>query len=411
MAVRFALSLLVLVLASPALSQSAIDPDASVIHLRKDCSLPGGAFLDNCFTTTTALTTWLWSSGRTVEPSAGDRVHVEVGPGDFEPFECTGNALTPSDRGWTSIHGSGREDSRFVRADQVNGYSGSCRGAITVEFCDGLSFDNLGAHGPTGALWVGGGTGNWNQVDIFAELTPQNICPGTFGSALAWYDIPLGGSDRSVQFFFSSRIWTLGGGVWDIAFDSLNAESWLYGSDVAAFRGDGDFGGGWGILLNEPSDMRIFGGTVRAVAKPGSQSTEVVGASIPSGTLHMHGGIISVNGSAGTGNVNAVGIRTQSTASTSVTVHTPGTAFAVIPGGAGTATRLVKAGVGNATIDSPFLWQASDSPPSADSLHGQDLFVDTNAGGAGESHLMVRDDTCTGTGGPWRDMATGNCRL
>jgi len=84
------------------------------------------------------------------------------------------------------------------------------------------------------------------------------------------------------------------------------------------------------------------------------------------------------------------------------------TAFTVSGAGTGYARRLA----GSGELDAPFLWKASSAPPEVESLTGNDLFVDTEAGASdGEAHLMVYDAGCASElGGPWRDMVTGECR-
>lgn len=392
---------------------STIDPAAQLVHLRKTCITAGQVYLDNCFETTTALTHWLWNSGRALGPSQNDRVHVQMGPGEFEPFECIGHLNDSVKQGWVSVHGSGSEASKFVRSDGAVGFSGACRGAIEINHCDGLEFDNLGAYGPTGAEWAGAGTGKWHQVDLIAETTNSNNCGVPFSGTLAWYDVPDGASEKSLQYFFSSRIWALGGeavNLGNFAFDSLNAESWIYGSDIASLtKGSPSINASSGILLGAPADARVFGGTVRAVALSNHNGGIIAGALVNGGTLHMHGGIISVDSrQSNVGSTYGISAGKALNGTETAFVHTPGTAFAIQSNNPANTSRLIENH--GSIVQSPFLWQASDTPPAAKSLHGQDIFVDTDADGNGQAHLMVRDNTCTGAGGPWRDMSTGACR-
>ena len=95
-----------------------------------------------------------------------------------------------------------------------------------------------------------------------------------------------------------------------------------------------------------------------------------------------------------------------------VLTHVVDTAFAV-KGHNGNTHRQRSMGP-NVTLDAPFLWPASSDPPSLDSLHGQDMFVETDCtpvsySAGAEAHLMIYDDTWT-TEGPWRDMVTRVCR-
>src|SRR5512145_3060273 len=118
-------------LATPSASfAQTLDPNASVVHLRTSCTdTPAWEW---CFTSTSALTDWIWRDGptdRTNPPSATDRVLVLAGPGDFPKFICDG---TGTPRGWVTVIGAGRDHTRFVANDGDSQTSVSyCRGGIT----------------------------------------------------------------------------------------------------------------------------------------------------------------------------------------------------------------------------------------------------------------------------------------
>ena len=80
------------------------DPTADVFFVRQNCG-PAGSEMQNCFESMTALTQrttgWMWTVRN---PSASDKVLVDVGPGQFEAFECQGTT-----RGWVTLRGAGRE--------------------------------------------------------------------------------------------------------------------------------------------------------------------------------------------------------------------------------------------------------------------------------------------------------------
>lgn len=389
-----------LAFAGTAAGAQTVDPSASVVHLRKTCDV------DNCFTTTSALTTWLWGGGsgdRTNEPSSGDRVAVHVGPGEFGPLVCDGSS---DDRGYISVSGSGRQQTRFVRTgNEPNnpGLEGACGGAIHVENCRELDFSHLTAEGQTGVFWVGGGEGTWSDVDMIG--TPQEAICGL--GSLGWYDLP-GEGGLSEHFIFGSRA-IARGDILNAAFDAAGAEIWFYGGDIVVEATRDDASTIVGVSSYQEADVRLFGTTVRAQVEPGVDTTpnRFYGAwAHDGGVLHMHGGIINASADQGTGNVDAYGIFANKSGSFA---HSPGTAFVVKAGGSGTATRVDS--VNGATVQSPFVWPAGSTPPAAASLHGSDAFVDTDAGSSGsEAHLMVRDSSCAAGGGPWRDMVTGSCR-
>lgn len=190
-------------------SQGAPDPtpdtNASVVFLRTDCDVSGTP-LENCFESTTALTTWLWGGGagdRSPSPSPSDRVTVQAGPGDFEPFECsTANAAQAPLDGHVTVIGSGRGATRFVRKT-CTGFS---HGGIHVDMCDGLEFASLEATGELGVTWEGDGGARWWDVDLVG-FRDEDIA-SCQGLIMGWYDIPGRGLDtvRTEQFMFGSTI-------------------------------------------------------------------------------------------------------------------------------------------------------------------------------------------------------------
>jgi hypothetical protein len=303
----------------------------------------------------------------------------------------------------------GERDRLRTRSDPVRTHcantleSGSCLGAIHVTNCDGLAFHHLGARARTGAFWIGGGEATWSDVDIVAGHVEGQTCAG--GAVQGWYDIA-GSGGQSVHFFFGSRIMALGdtNALANIAVNALDAGLWFYGGDILARPEPGFTTNVNRGVRAAGGDIRVFGASVRSVGAA-SGNKPVEGVFIESGgVFHMHSGIIRA-ASTSQGNVDVVGLTAKGPGSVA---HTPGTAFVIVPSGSGSANRLRATNGG--TIQSPFVWPAGSVPPAAGSLHGMDVFVDTDAGGEGEAHLMVRDDTCASGGGPWRDMATGSCR-
>lgn len=373
-----------------------IDPSASVVHLRKTCGI------DDCFTQTSDLTTWLWGGGgsdRSSPPSASDRVVVHVGPGEFDPFVCDGST---EERGYVSVVGSGRQTSRFLRTSG-DIILGACHGAIHVENCQEMDFSHLAGIGETGILWKGGGEATWSDVDMIGTTTSPTTC-GSLG-ALGWYDVS-GAGGKSLHYFFGSRAFARNHPIVN-AFDAGDAEVWWYGGDIVTEATNSPTVTAVGLNVFGSGDVRVFGATIRSQMLSGASGSGVLGVWVHGGgTFHMHGGIINASADASGANVNATGILAQGS---NASAHTPGTAFVVKPGGTGSATRLSASG--GAMVDSPFFWPPSDTPPQAATLHGSDAFVDTDAGaGGGESHLMVHDAGCSAGGGPWRDMVNGACR-
>jgi hypothetical protein len=184
------------------------------------------------------------------------------------------------------------------------------------------------------------------------------------------------------------------------------AEVWFYGGDILARPEVPSSMSTNAAVLQlgpKPHSFRAFGTSLRSLPGTATNLAQFGGVSIPpSGVFHIHGGIINADASAATFDVNATALTSNGAA------HAYETAFLVKGAGTGFARRLV----GSGDIDAPFLWRPSSSPPDIDSLNGNDLFVDTEAGtGDNEAHLMVYDAGCAAElGGPWRDMVTGACR-
>jgi hypothetical protein len=399
-----ALALLTLLALAPATAGAQVP---SIAYLRTDCT-----GVSDCFTSTAALTTWLWGGGRSPAPTSGDRVTVHVGPGDFDPFVC------PSGGGHVTVLGSGRDSTRFERlVDTAGLFSGGIAGAIHSEGCEELEFGNLEARGQNGVTWENGGSATWWNVDLVGVLTPAMTM--YTGLVAGWYDV---GPAVSEHFMFGTQIEARGShngssGI-NVGFLASASDSWFYGGDIHATQ-DYDVSnifGNWAVGMTSLGILRVFGSSVRSDVGAAADGLFVgVGDGRPglaavvlnlTGKFHMHGGIIRADASAAADAFDLSAI----TAIDSSFVHTPGTAYVVLENPAGgTATRVEA--LGSAQVQSPFLWPAGDTPPTPDEDHGQGMFVDTAAGsGNDESHLMVRDATCAGAGGPWRDMATGSCR-
>lgn len=377
------------------------DSDADVIHLRNDCDVEGSP-LDNCFESTSAVTTWLWGGGRGVEPSENDRVVVQVGPGNFDQFRCEASGAP---RGFVSVMGAGRDQTRlrYTGTATVEGEGAYCEGAIAVEGCTDLNFESLTAESHRiGATWTGDGESTWSDVDMLGGAFEGESC-GAADVGVGWYD------KGGLHYFFGSRAVGMDGSLVLGGFNGAG-ETWFYGGEIAVDPRK-DFGSVfptfvWGVNAASTGDIRIFGSVVRAVVGPAVSATFSSFQGLRAGgTIHMHGGIVSIDASASTDDVDVYGIHAGSGA----LVHAPDTAFAIKAAGSGVATR-VHATTG-ANVASPFLWPAGDTPPPIVSVDGYDQFVDTDAGASGgESHLMVYDSGCSAGGGPWRDMSDGSCR-
>jgi hypothetical protein len=290
-------------------------------------------------------------------------------------------------------------------------------GGALVVACDELEFRDLRFERDQvhTVFWIGGGSSTWMQVDIVA---PEFLA--------AWYDSCgfLTPSDPGVTLgkhtFFDVHI---DGGI---GFFSQCSENWLWGSDVT--------GRGVGVDVSLRGDVRLFGSSVRVkpqtlqdtqVTHPNGVAGVRVGlnpnnsgggvVTTGKGNFHMHGGAISVDATLVpeyTGDV--VGLEVSGEMAHA---HTPDTAFVLRAPPAATPVRL------RGMAESPFLWSAGETPPTAasetnrlESEDGHDLFVETDCGddgdctaGGSRAHLMIYNPTACPAEG-WLDAVTGRCR-
>lgn len=374
---------------------AAVDPNAPVVFVEKDCGTQ-----HDCFETMADLTAWITA---TRQPTAGDPLLVDVGPGEFDSFDCFG------DFGHTTLRGSGREQTRVVGADI----------GMQINDCDALEFLDLTVVADVyGVFWTSTGSSTWTDVDVI-------------GGIGAWYGWGNCGDDDE-HYWFGSRLvsrvqpnpFVPSEGI-GTAYFSQCPGNWLYGSEVAALGQEDSpttISRMTGISVSGDGDVRLFGSTVRVSTLAMDPSTTVeklrgvvVGApenganNQGRGVLHMHGGIISVVAS-NLGAVDATGLKMIQQGGGTAFAHTPDTAFTVQPGQSGRPRRVVGTGA-----QSPFLWPAGPEPPAnLESVSGYDLFVETDCTAAGnceasgsQSHLMVYDTSCSAA---WRDVVTGRCR-
>jgi hypothetical protein len=381
----------------------AVDPNAPVVIVRQDCT-----GLSDCFETMSGLQSWMWG---TRLPSAANPLLVDIGPGEFDRFECP--AATPAN-GHVTFRGSGRDQTRIKGGDSVN------KGAITASGCENLSFQDLTLIGTAfGVVWAGGGSSQWSNVEVRA-VTNFNFF------AYGWYDI--GGCDpenEAVHYWFGSKIHATGAFLANLGYYAKCSENWFYGGEIEVDMSNypGQTTASAAILsavrLEANGDFRAFGSALRAHLGPfcGSVGSHVAVDVQDSGAFHMHGGII---------NATAVpeGISCSSPVnldSTAIAVqedgfaHTPGTAFIVKAGGNGVATRTAAQGSG-AMVQSPFLWPSGVEPPDIATITGFDLFVETDCdqngdcdGAGNETHLMIYNETACPVS-KWFDSTLGSCR-
>lgn len=403
------------------------DSTARVAHLRDSC----GSYAP-CQDTLDEMSEWIDDCN---QPSASKPLLVHVGPGTFEgQFTCIQNQsfFFPNTNyaGHVTFRGSGRETTTLQRTTL-----GGTQAPVVVENCENIGFENIRLFGGSYAVaWIDGGSSSWTNVDLEA---------GPAVNAVAWIELPnpsvwCDSEVRGQHYFHGSTVtahFTAGNRA--IAYVANCGETWFYGGEVT-LRGSGGTGNTKAAAINVGGRgmFQGFGTLVRALSddatgatfNPSVSGAGLVGALVGidtsgivndgGGTFHLHGGNLVAN----SGTTSAQDATSLYVGTSDAFAHTPGSSFVAQSGTTGTATRLTNLG----TAFSPFLWQASDDPPTSrqpnggtltQSTDGHDLFVETDCDVDGdcedsgtETHLMVYNETKCGATDPWFNVVTGRCR-
>ncbi len=372
---------------------AALDPNAEVVHVRQNCGQ-----LTDCSSSMTEIADWIHF---TRHPSVNNPVIVDIGPGQFSGFYCSGD-------GNITLRGSGANNTQLVGNT-----------AISVDSCTNLSFEHLTVKGSyKGINWTGPGNSSYTDVVLAVD-----------GNAVtyAWFDNCDASNQISVHYFFGSKI-IAEGNFYNFGYYSNCAETWFYGSEITAKAKQPS---GYHVLANVPvrvagqnSIVQVYGSAVRAIRGSSDKFYKIAGnqglvaAQAQNGaSFHMHGGILTATAAGANQDNDAAGILALGGSF----VHVIDTAFNVRGSGNGTAYRIFKDAT--STVSSPFQWAASADVPvgndfgsSIKSETGADMFVETDCDTTGncqnsgtDTHIMIYNDNCT-TDGPWFDTTTGRCR-
>lgn len=410
-----------LFVASLALSNTAVavntaDLNAEVVFLRKDC----GA-MSNCFDNMETLLDYIWGpwTPQPRIPSANSPLLVDIGPGKFDVFNCSGTDNNPN--GWVTLRGAGQKNTRIENLPGGDNAIVNNNGSVSVKHCTNLSFQDLTVGGDFYTIaWTGGGTSTWTnvEVDIADESKAQNI---------GWYETFCdSGAKQAVHYWFGSRITTHQDGSNRSSYFSCG-DTWFYGGEITTRVNNRSYASNVANPIqlvqsgNYSGVIHLFGTAVRIVIPNGNsifqQEDEVVGVFLrgPGTEFHMHGGIISIDASGSSQSYDVTAVQLSGGVA-----HTPDTAFVVKAAGNGTASRVKLGGVANINdVQSPYLWPAGENPPTAISpKSGEDQFVENdcsvsgncNSGGF-ETHLMIANPAKCGAIDPWFDTQVGECRV
>ena len=389
---------------APAWSQGSLGSNTTHIFLVKDCTDAGWAAGDvgtKCVESVSDLNNRIWGTGG-IFPTALAPLTVDIGPGEF-----TGTINCPQNEGYVTFRGAGRD--RTVIKGQS---TGALVSAVLADNCTALGFQdmaftalNTGTGVGYAIEWIRGGGSSWTDVDISGDIA-------------GWYDSYCEGQpgdpSEGEHYFWGSKV---SGGKF--GYLSVCGQSWFYGGEISAMA---SLKGGFtnkmtGVWVSHQARFQMFGSAIRvSTAGFTSGSGDAYGVRVgPSfvgsgggwGEFHSHGGVISVDSSSISG-VAATGLLLFDNGVGNAKSHTLDTAFSVK--GGSTSTRLA----GTGTFESPHLWEARTSPPTAGGgIDGQDIYVETDCNSSGcsggsDPHLMIYKSGCTSS--PWFDTVRNACR-
>lgn len=406
---------------------TALDPQATIAHLRHNCGTQA-----NCCTTTGELTTWIGN----VRTSPA-RLFVDIGPGQFDPLRCgAGQGVLYPDFTAVTFRGSG------VGQTVLQAPCGLCAGIEVGLGCGDLEFKDLSVVGQKwGILWrADAGDSTWTNVYVegdgsgWYEFTaaPASVCnPAVRFAKHVWFDSVIEAEEPDGQ-----------GGI---AYQANCGESHFFNTEFVVDVPEGappdmgheglaviSVGANPNLDLQRKAVVKLFGSTVRLIAPDWTRKPldgVVAGVRVyPNGVFEMNDGIVDVRVDAMNPS-NVFGVKTEPVFGSlpAGIALTPGAAFSVLRSGSGSAggtTRRVD-GPSTVLLQAPFLHSPGFVLPVADpdngspvllgSMTGADLFVETDCNTAGncltagtQTHLMVSNESCCTA--KWFDVSTGRCR-
>lgn len=345
------------------------DPNAAVVQLRDPNNggcVEAGKPLNNCFVATAGLDL--------VGLSGASSFLIEIGPGTYEPMICgfTGNANSRK----ISVRGAGIDKTTLVSLTMFMG-------------CTNISFSDM-TIGGTGidyavAIVNSGTKTTWTNVKLAGSW--QEYCRGTGTAGAGRHD------------WFGSQIvpTALGGsaGYYEVGCD----QSWFYGSEITSM---GNLASGDVIPFRVTgAELHVYGSVIRALGTGATASRALTAVSATSGKVHIHGTGIDVLALDGApANITAL------SAANGAEIHADGSSYNLSTGTGGTVTRILKDTNPSTHIHAPYQWQHIPSFPLV-SVTGADMATETVGA---DINMLVYNSQCTGSGGPWYNVALRTCR-
>jgi hypothetical protein len=182
-------------------------------------------------------------------------------------------------------------------------------------------------------------------------------------------------------------------------------ESWFFGSEISETASTYLNGNGLVALgVSGQAEAHVYGSAIRAISDvtaTGNGPIVAVNAS-NGGIVHIHGTGIDVISSVPN---NLVALN----AATGGLIHANESSYNLSTP-SGTVTRIKKDTNINTHVHAPYLWEHIPDPttiPNFTSVTGAD--TTTEVVGA-DINMLVYNSQCTGSGGPWYNVALRTCR-
>lgn len=346
---------------------AVVDANAPVVTLRTTCQ-EGPATLNNCFTSTAAVTDWI---NTTRLPSDSAPLLVEVGPGSFGTFICSKAGI--------SLRGAGSTRTKLGN-DSIYGISARTG-------CDNFNVESLSAESIAyGVDWEGGVNSTWTNV--VAK-----------GGQYGWKG-PDAGCATGAHRWRSSLIVATGASA--IGYYDNCGEHWFLGTEVAADAGASKTLEVIGVYATG-GEFHFYGSNIRATGSTTVMNSggpiRVTAVSVTGGSeVHIHGtGIDAI----GKGPYDVAGIWADSGSH----IHATASGYNLQAVAGQTRHRLKDDGALH--LHAPYLWEQHAEPPAAlTSVSGADMAVVTNTVD-GQPHLLVYSSNCTSK---WFDTTDKICR-
>jgi hypothetical protein len=358
---------------------AAVDPGAFIVQLQTSCTGSPGEVLDNCFTSSAALTTWITG---TRKPNEASPLQVNIGPGTFDRFDIVCDPAGGF-TGHISFMGAGRQHTVF----------GAPTGAgLSVGSCDQMSFSHLKVHAynssGSGVTWSGGGSSRWQDVDIDAQYYGWNEAASACGS------------QKGQHYWFGSRIITKDKFSAAVAYRAVCDESWFFGSEIAMdlVCQDGVVPTGNAIAVaavGASAEIHVYGSVLRTLASCTLRSGMSLLAAYAGsgGKIHIHGTGIDVISSV-PNNIKAL------SASSASSIHANTTSYNLSTP-SGTVTRVP---AGGHNVHAPYFWEGHETPPNIITQDGADMAAVTSP--TDPPRLVISSQVCDSK---WFDVGANVC--